>query len=148
MTPTDEPIPPKLAEAPDIEVPLYEPPDVDITDSTLRRLIDAAEADPFKPGVVVTLYLPWGTATGQIASRQYFEQTVAGEVRTQDPEGDLGDDLEPSQGDPAPMDADDYVHLYKDTTCLVASQALQHRALRVRLADVTAWAAGHPYGRG
>ena len=120
----------------------YEPSKPNTTDTILRQLIAAAESNPLEPGTAVMLYLPWGVASGQIVSRLHFENTVAGWVRTLDPAGDLGDELTPKEGDTAPADNGDYVHLYGETKCFSGDKTIEHQALRVRLADITAWTVG------
>jgi hypothetical protein len=121
------------------------------TDDTLRQIIDAIEAGPLmiKPGrgFVVTLYMPWGAAVGMISPAWYFDQKVAGALRVFDaPDvehlADLGEKINPKRGETAAHASDEYVHLVGTVLCHVNGVIYEHRALRVRLADVTAWTFG------
>jgi hypothetical protein len=118
---------------------------------TLRQIIDAIEKQPTRhdeEGFVVTLYLPWGAAVGEIVPAWYFDQKVAGELRRvgnkqqHDTLDDLGDKIDPKSGETAAHASDDYVHLGRDTLCLVNGQVYRHQQLRVRRPDVTAWTFG------
>ena len=113
-------------------------------DTTLRRAIAAIEANPKKPGkgIEITLYLPWGVVTGELASRRHFDQRSASYLREHG-EDDLGKAIDPKD-DAAPPEAAEYIHLHSDVLCVFGDKVVEHKVLRVRLADVTAWTFGHP----
>jgi hypothetical protein len=120
---------------------------------TLRQIIDDIEADVIATpgtGFVVTLYLPWGAAVGELESEWQFTRKLAGELRVvNDTAGydhlhELGDKIDPARGVTPPHGSDEYVHLGEFTECHVNGQIYQHHHLRVRMADVTAWTCGRP----
>jgi len=99
------------------------------TDAILRHI--DAEADSVS--IEVTLYLPWGVATGITVPGEYFGHYVANFFArndAQDVAGRLGT-LEAEQ-------ARVFLHLRK-ARCYVAGTIVEHDSLRVRLADVSAW---------
>ena len=96
----------------------------------------------------MTLYLPWGAAVGEIRPAWYFDQKVAQGLRVFDtPEttnlADLGDELIPKEDKLASHASDDFVVLSGGVLTFVNGTVYEHPALRVRLADVTAWTVGH-----
>jgi hypothetical protein len=115
----------------------------------LRRIIKEIGSLSVKPGAgfTVTLYLPWGAAVGQLVPEWYFNERVAGDLRTAgldnklDNLDELGDQLFREQ-DASVAPSDEYVHLGPGTLCYVNGQVYEHQHLRVRLADVTAWTSG------
>ena len=113
------------------------------SDSVLRQLIALVESHPAKPGPEITVYLPWGAATGELVSKHWFYQTVIGELRHH---GDVDTADQIGAAELTDPDVNDYVHLFRGLRCLVGSQVVRHAALRVRLADITAWTIGaiHP----
>ena len=120
------------------------------TDKTLRQIIDAIEAGPITKlgeSFLVTLYLPWGKAVGEIRPAWYFDQKVAGELRVFDtPEtthlADLGDEINPKEGKTGSHASEEFVVLSGGVLCFVNGQIYEHPAIRVRLADVSTWAPG------
>jgi len=96
----------------------------------------------------VTLYLPWGAAVGAIVPAWYFDQKVAGYLRDRGFKGghhklaDLGEDVDPVQGELGAHASDEYVHL-SDPLCYLNGGIYRHDRLRVRLADVSAWRFAH-----
>jgi hypothetical protein len=121
------------------------------TDNTLRRLIDTIEAGEITPrgqGVLVTLFLPWGKAVGEIRPAWYFDQKVAQELRifdTPETEGlqDLGEELIPKEGQTASHASEEFVVLSGDVLAFVNGQVYEYPVLRLRVADVSAWTVGH-----
>jgi hypothetical protein len=111
------------------------------TDAILRHLIDHVESDPSQ-SVPMTLYLPWGAATGELASRRHFQQYVGDHLNEQNPTGDLGDYLMSVEMQPVAERAN-YVHL-REARCLLTKGLVvgPHGVLRILLAEITAWALG------
>ena len=99
-------------------------------DAILRQL--HAEAD--STSIEVTLYLPWGMATGiTVPDDTYFGHYVA-HFFTKHDAGDIAGRL-------AALEAEQdrvFIHLRK-ARCYVAAQVFTHDSLRVRLSDVSAW---------
>ena len=98
-------------------------------DAILRQL--DAEAD--STSIEVTLYLPWGMATGITVPDTYFGHYVAHFFTKND-----ADDI---AGRLAALEAEQdrvFIHLRK-ARCYVAGQVVTHDSLRVRLSDVSAW---------
>lgn len=98
-------------------------------DAILRQL--DAEAD--STSIEVTLYLPWGMATGITVPDTYFGHYVA-HFFTKHDAGDIAGRL-------AALEAEQdrvFIHLRK-ARCYVAGQVVTHDSLRVRLSDVSAW---------
>ena len=120
------------------------------TDKTLRQIIDAIGAMPITQigqSFTVTLYMPWGAAVGEIRPGWYFDQKVAGHLRSFDsPEtaalADLGEEINPKESDHAAA-SEDFVVLSGGVLCLVDGKVYEHTTLRLRLADVSAWTYGH-----
>jgi hypothetical protein len=101
----------------------------DGADAILRHI--DAEADAVS--IEVTLYLPWGVATGITVPSAYFGHYVAnffGRNDARDVAGRLGT-LEAEQ-------ARVFLHLRK-ARCYVAGTVVEHDSLRIRLSDVSAW---------
>jgi hypothetical protein len=99
------------------------------TDAILRHI--DAEADSVS--IEVTLYLPWGVATGITVPSEYFGHYVAKFFTSNDAEdvaGRIGA-LEAEQGRL-------FLHLRK-ARCYVAGTVVEHDSLRIRLSDVSAW---------
>jgi hypothetical protein len=99
------------------------------TDAILRHI--DTEADSVS--IEVTLYLPWGVATGITVPSTYFGHYVANffaRNEAQDVAGRLGA-LEAEQ-------ARVFLHLRK-ARCYVAGTVVEHDSLRIRLSDVSAW---------
>jgi hypothetical protein len=99
------------------------------TDAILRHI--DAEADSVS--IEVTLYLPWGVATGITVPTEYFGHYVAKFFTTNDAEdvaGRIGA-LEAEQDRV-------FLHLRK-ARCYVAGTTVEHESLRIRLSDVSAW---------
>jgi hypothetical protein len=99
------------------------------TDAILRQI--DTEADSVS--IEVTLYLPWGVATGITVPSAYFGHYVANFFArndAQDVAGRLGT-LEAEQ-------ARVFLHLRR-ARCYVAGTVVEHDSLRIRLADVSAW---------
>jgi hypothetical protein len=99
------------------------------TDAILRHI--DAEADSVS--IEVTLYLPWGVATGITVPGEYFGHYVAKFFTKNDAEdvaGRIGS-LEAEQDGV-------FLHLRK-ARCYVAGTVVDHDSLRIRLSDVSAW---------
>jgi hypothetical protein len=99
------------------------------TDAILRHI--DTEADSVS--IEVTLYLPWGVATGITVPSAYFGHYVANFFTrndAQDVAGRIGA-LEAEQ-------ARVFLHLRK-ARCYVAGTMVEHDSLRIRLSDVSAW---------
>jgi hypothetical protein len=100
-----------------------------VADAILRQL--DAEAD--STSIEVTLYLPWGMATGITVPSAYFGHYVAHFFTKND-----ADDI---AGRIAALEAEQdrvFLHLRK-ATCYVAGEIVRHDSLRIRLSDVSAW---------
>ena len=98
-------------------------------DAILRQL--DAEAD--STSIEVTLYLPWGMATGITVPGSYFGHFVAHFFNKNN-----ADDI---AGRLAALEAEQdrvFIHLRK-ATCCVAGEVVRHDSLRIRLSDVSAW---------
>lgn len=111
-------------------------PDMALPDSDgagvdgILRHVDA-EADSVS--IEVTLYLPWGVATGITVPSGYFGQYVANFFSrndAQDVAGRIGA-LETEQ-------ARVFLHLRR-VRCYVAGTVVEHDSLRIRLSEVSAW---------
>jgi hypothetical protein len=99
------------------------------TDAILRHI--DAEADSVS--IEVTLYLPWGVATGITVPNTYFGHYVANFFTRNDAEdvaGRIGA-LEAEQDRV-------FLHLRK-ARCYVGGTVVDHDSLRIRLSDVSAW---------
>jgi hypothetical protein len=99
------------------------------TDAILRHI--DAEADSVS--IEVTLYLPWGVASGITVASEYFGHYVAKFFTrndAQDVAGRIGA-LEAEQERA-------FLHLRK-AQCYVAGTMVEHDSLRIRLSDVSAW---------
>jgi hypothetical protein len=98
-------------------------------DAILRQL--DAEAD--STSIEVTLYLPWGMATGITVPGSYFGHYVA-HFFTRNDAADIVDRLGALEAEQDRV----FIHLRK-ARCYVAGEIISHHSLRVRLADVSAW---------
>jgi hypothetical protein len=114
---------------------IYDPgmaiPDSDAaaTDAILRHI--DAEADSIS--IEVTLYLPWGVATGITVPSEYFGHYVAKFF--------TNNDAEDVAGRIGALEAEQdriFLHLRK-ARCYVAGTVVAHDSLRIRLSDVSAW---------
>jgi hypothetical protein len=111
-------------------------PDMALPDSgnggedVILRHIDA-EADAVS--IEVTLYLPWGVATGITVPTAYFGHYVANFFDKNDAEDVAGrfGSLEAEQPRV-------FIHLRR-ARCYVAGTVVEHDSLRIRLSDVSAW---------
>jgi len=144
--------PPELPERPDPELTedVFTRPD-----PVLQQLADRSH----QVGMTVTLYLPWGAASGLIIGGAKYFAWVASNVRghAANEEGDrakmLGVYASLFDGwtdvyTPAEADSRDvsevlkrgYIHL-KDVTCSVPGSVspVHHDYLRIQLSQVTAW---------
>ena len=98
-------------------------------DAILRHIDEEADS----VSVEVTLYLPWGVATGITVPSAYFGHYIANffdKNEAQDVTGRLTA-LEAEQ-------ARVFLHLRK-AKCYVAGTIVEHDSLRIRLSDVSAW---------
>ena len=99
------------------------------TDVILRHI----DAESDSVSIEVTLYLPWGVATGITVPGTYFGHYVAnffGRNDAKDVAGRIG-----------ALDAEQarvFLHLRK-ARCYVAGTVVEHDSLRIRLSDVSAW---------
>jgi hypothetical protein len=98
-------------------------------DAILRHI--DAEADSV--GIEVTLYLPWGVATGITVPSRYFGNYVAKFFAINDAE-DVGGRIRALEAEQARV----FLHLRK-ARCYVAGTMVMHDSLRIRLSDVSAW---------
>src|ERR1700734_1916360 len=99
------------------------------TDAILRHI--DAEAD--SGSIEVTLYLPWGAATGITVPTEYFGHYVA-KFFTRNDADDVAHRIGALEAEQARM----FLHLRK-ARCYVAGTVIEHDSLRIRLSDVTAW---------
>ena len=111
-------------------------PDMALPDSdaigfdAILRHIDA-EADSVS--IEVTLYLPWGVATGITVSNEYFGHYVANFFTRNDAE-DVAGRIGALEAEQERV----FLHLRK-ARCYVAGTMVEHDSLRIRLSDVSAW---------
>jgi hypothetical protein len=98
-------------------------------DAILRQL--DAEAD--STSIEVTLYMPWGMATGITVSSSYFGHYVAHFFNKNDA-GDIAKRLGALEAEQDRV----FIHLRK-ARCYVAGEVVTHDSLRIRLSDVSAW---------
>ena len=99
------------------------------TDAILRHI--DAEADSIS--IEVTLYLPWGVATGITVPTEYFGHYVAKFFTRNDAE-DVARRIGALEAEQERI----FLHLRK-ARCYVAGTVVEHDSLRVRLSDVSAW---------
>jgi hypothetical protein len=99
------------------------------TDAILRRI--DAEADSIS--IEVTLYLPWGVATGITVPTEYFGHYVAKFFTSNDAE-DVARRIGALEAEQERI----FLHLRK-ARCYVAGTVVEHDSLRIRLSDVSAW---------
>ena len=99
------------------------------TDAILRHI--DAEADCVS--IEVTLYLPWGVATGITVPSKYFGHYVANFFARNEAR-DVAGRLEALEAEQDRV----FLHLRK-ARCYVAGTMVEHDSLRIRLADVSAW---------
>jgi hypothetical protein len=106
-------------------------PDLDAvgTDAILRHIDAEAES----VGIEVTLYLPWGVATGITVPSRYFGNYVAKFFNRNDAE-DVAGRIGALEAEQARV----FLHLRK-ARCYVAGTMVEHDSLRIRLSDVSAW---------
>ena len=99
------------------------------TDAILRHI--DAEADAVS--IEVTLYLPWGVATGITVPGSYFGHYAANFFAKNDAQ-----DVAGRLGRLAAEQARVFIHLRR-ARCYVAGTVVEHDSLRIRLSDVSAW---------
>jgi hypothetical protein len=99
------------------------------TDAILRHI--DAEADSIS--IEVTLYLPWGVATGITVPTEYFGHYVAKFFTRND-----ADDVARRIGALEAEQERIFLHLRR-ARCYVAGTVVEHDSLRIRLSDVSAW---------
>jgi hypothetical protein len=99
------------------------------TDAILRHI--DAEADSIS--IEVTLYLPWGVATGITVPTEYFGHYVA-KFFTRNDAQDVAGRIGALEAEQERI----FLHLRK-ARCYVAGTVVEHESLRIRLADVSAW---------
>jgi len=99
------------------------------TDAILRHI--DAEADSIS--IEVTLYLPWGVATGITVPTEYFGHYVAKFFTRNDAE-DVARRIGALEAEQGRI----FLHLRK-ARCYVAGTVVEHDSLRIRLSDVSAW---------
>lgn len=99
------------------------------TDAILRHI--DAEADSVS--IEVTLYLPWGVATGLTVPSEYFGHYVA-KFFTSNDGGDVIGRISALEAEQERV----FLHLRK-ARCYVAGTMVEHDSLRIRLSDVSAW---------
>jgi hypothetical protein len=98
-------------------------------DEILRHI----DAEAAAVSIEVTLYLPWGVATGITVPGSYFGHYVANFFARNDAE-DVAGRIKAIDGEQARV----FLHLRK-ARCYVAGTVVEHDSLRIRLADVSAW---------
>jgi hypothetical protein len=98
-------------------------------DAILRHI----DAETAAVSIEVTLYLPWGVATGITVPSSYFGHYVA-KFFTGNEAEDVADRVKALEADQASV----FIHLRK-ARCYVAGTVVEHDSLRIRLADVSAW---------
>lgn len=126
-------------------------------DAVLQDLVDYAHII----GIGVTLYLPWGAASGNIiGGAEYFEKMAEGiresGAKESADKGQVADlyaktfdrwatALQPPSEDDETYDPylSRFIHL-KDVTCSIPGpiSPIRHEYLRVQLSHVTAWSSG------
>ena len=99
------------------------------TDAILRHI--DTEADSVS--IEVTLYLPWGVATGITVPSAYFGHYVAN-FFTRNDAHDVAGRLGTLEAEQARV----FLHLRR-ARCYVAGTVVEHDSLRIRLSDVSAW---------
>jgi hypothetical protein len=99
------------------------------TDAILRHI----EAEAGSVSIEVTLYLPWGVATGITVPSEYFGHYVA-KFFTRNDADDVADRIGALEAEQEKV----FVHLRK-ARCYVAGTMVEHDSLRIRLSDVSAW---------
>jgi hypothetical protein len=107
------------------------------TDAILRHI--DAEADSVS--IEVTLYLPWGVATGITVPSEYFGHYVAKFFARNDAD-DVADRIGALEAEQDRV----FLHLRK-ARCYVAGTMVEHDSLRIRLSDVSAWTVAGIRGR-
>ena len=111
-------------------------PDMAIPDSdavgteAILRHIDA-EADSVS--IEVTLYLPWGVATGITVPSGYFGHYI-GKCFVRNDAEDVARRIGALEAEQERI----FLHLRK-ARCYVAGTVVEHDSLRIRLSDVSAW---------
>jgi hypothetical protein len=103
--------------------------DAAATDAILRHI--DAEADSIS--IEVTLYLPWGVATGITVPTEYFGHYVSKFFTRNDAQ-----DVARRIGALEAEHERTFLHLRK-ARCYVAGTVVEHESLRIRLSDVSAW---------
>ncbi|WNG81754.1 hypothetical protein C6A86_026975 [Mycobacterium sp. ITM-2016-00316] len=98
-------------------------------DALLRHIDSEAVA----VSIEVTLYLPWGVATGITVPSAYFGHYVAKFFNMND-----ADDVAARVATLGAEVDRVFLHLRK-ARCYVAGTVVEHDALRIRLRDVSAW---------
>jgi hypothetical protein len=98
-------------------------------DAILRHI----DAEAAAISIEVTLYLPWGVATGITVPGSYFGHYVAKFFTRNDAE-DVAGRINALEAEQARV----FLHLRK-ARCYVAGTVVEHDSLRIRLADVSAW---------
>lgn len=103
--------------------------DADGADAILRQL----DAEAASTSIEVTLYLPWGMATGITVSTSYFGHYIANFFTKND-----ADDIAGRMGALEAEQDRVFIHLRR-ARCYVAGEIVNHDAIRIRLSDVSAW---------
>ena len=98
-------------------------------DAILRHI----DAEATAVSIEVTLYLPWGVATGITVPSAYFGYYVAKFFASNDAD-DVAGRIEALEEEQDRV----FLHLRK-VRCYVAGTVVEHDSLRIRLADVSAW---------
>jgi hypothetical protein len=99
------------------------------TDVILRHI----DAESDSVSIEVTLYLPWGVATGITVPGTYFGHYVAKFFAKNDA-ADVAGRIGALEAEQASV----FIHLRK-ARCYVAGTVVEHDSLRIRLSDVSAW---------
>ena len=99
------------------------------TDAILRHI----DAESGSVSIEVTLYLPWGVATGITVPSGYFGHYIGKFFARNDAE-DVASRIGALEAEQERV----FLHLRK-ARCYVAGTLVEHDSLRIRLSDVSAW---------
>ncbi|MBA0046703.1 hypothetical protein [Mycobacterium sp. NPDC050853] len=98
-------------------------------DAILRHI----DTEAGSASIEVTLYLPWGVASGITVTSAYFGHYVA-KFFTRNDASDVAGRIGALEAERDSV----FLHLRK-ARCYVAGTIVEHDSLRIRLSDVSAW---------
>lgn len=117
-------------------------------DPQLLALVELANHDV---SFGVTLFLPWGIATGHTVSGPQFAEDLAEDMQSGAPDeiADLINTFSEKIGELAVVEAglQDSIHL-RNVTCSVGGRRFDRARLRISLADISAWDFGKTNDQG